>query len=116
MGNPTHPFLATDIFSTYTNEVDSSFLERLVCFYDNIMYRIAYYWIILPKLDKTVKKYFGSDMLYLGDIMSQTSLIMTNVNPIVNSIRPNLPTVINVELLAINKPKPLPKVRLHILF
>lgn len=116
VGNPTHPFLAPDIFSSYTSGRDAPFLERLICFYDSIWYRIAYDWVFIPKLDKLVKKYFGSDMPYLSDIMSQTSLIMANINPIVSDVRPNVPSVVNLELLSIEEPKSLPKVMLSVSF
>lgn len=71
---------------------------------------MLYYWYELPKSDRIARKYFGDDMPYLGDIIKNISLLMVNVNPILNPVRANVPNIIEMNQIHIKEPKPLPKV------
>lgn len=110
IGNPSHPFLTPEILIAYTGTADAPFLQRLNGLWYSIWYRALFNWYFLPRKDKIVKQHFGDKLPYLGDIISQTSLLMTTANPIMDTVRPNIPIVINLELLHIEEPKVLPKV------
>lgn len=110
MGNPAHPVLAPDFFATYIVSTHVPFSIRLDAFLKNIWYSATYRWYFLPKMNKLVKKYFGENFPPLEDIIPQTSLLLTTTNPVMDIVRPIIPTVINVEQLNIERPKPLPKV------
>lgn len=110
IGNPNHPILAPDIFVTNTGSIDVPFLQRLDALLYNIWYRALYRWIFVPNMDIIARKYFGNNFPSILEIQSRTSLLFVTENPILNMVRPNIPTVINLEQLHIDTPKPLPKV------
>ncbi|CAH1101184.1 unnamed protein product [Psylliodes chrysocephalus] len=107
VGNPTHPVISPDIMLNFSGEL--SFLDRVKSFLFNFWYRFLYYYYALPKADKIARKYFGEDMPYLGDIEKNISLMMLNVNPIIHTVRPNVPNVIEINQMHIRDKKPLPK-------
>ncbi|CAH1164481.1 unnamed protein product [Phaedon cochleariae] len=107
IGNPTHPVLSPDFL--VSPEGDMTFFDKIDSLFFNIVYRLVYHWIILPESDATARKYFGKDIPYLGDIESNTSLLLMNINPFVHPIRANVPAAIEVNQLHITEPKPLPK-------
>nr|XP_023019250.1 UDP-glucuronosyltransferase 2B2-like [Leptinotarsa decemlineata] len=88
---------------------DLSFIDKLKSFLFNIWYRAIYYWYALPMADRVARKYFGEDMPYLGDIERNISLLLLNVNPIMQTVRANVPNVIEVNQMHIREKKPLPK-------
>lgn len=111
IGNPTHPFLAPEIFMPYTETLEAPFIQRLDGLFYNIWYRPLYKWNFIPRMDKIVKKYLGDNLPSIGEIQSKVCLLFTTVNPIMDTVRPNIPSVINIEQLHIDMPKSLPKVR-----
>lgn len=111
IGNPTHPIFSPEIFMPYIGTVNSPFSQRLHRFFYNIWNRALFYWIVIPRMDTIARKYFGDDLPSISEIESQISLLLTTANPIMDTVRPNLPTVINIEQLHIDKRKPLPEVR-----
>ncbi|CAG9821310.1 unnamed protein product [Phaedon cochleariae] len=106
-GNPTHPLVSPDHMLNY--ETDLSFLQKVGSLLYNFGYRMLYYWYVLPRTDKIARKYFGDDIPYLGDIERNTSLLLMNVNPIMNGVRPNVPNIIEINHVHITDKKPLPK-------
>lgn len=62
--------------------------------YEELMYNL----IVIPREDKLVKKYFGKDTPYLGDIQSNASLLIVNVDPVLEPIIPVPPTVVNIRV------------------
>lgn len=111
MGNPTHPFLAPEVFVQNPVTADASFLQRLNGLLYNIWYRALYKYEFIPRMDKIVKKYLGDNQPSISESQSKVALLLITVNPIIDVVRPNIPTVINIEQLHIDDPKPLPKVR-----
>lgn len=109
LGNPTHPVITPDLLFSYDDEMN--FWVKVNSVLYNIWYRMLYYWYELPKSDRIARKYFGDDMPYLGDLVNNVSLIMVNVNPILNPVRANVPNIIEINQIHIKKPKPLPKVQ-----
>lgn len=110
--NPTHPLISQD----YSMPMDTSSKHptlwvKCKCLIFNIWYRIFYNWQLLPKADKIAKKYFGSHFPYLGDICHKySSILLTNVNVLTNSVRANQPNVVEFDQLHIKENQFLPKV------
>lgn len=110
IGNPTHPVLAPDMFMPYDGTADAPFFQRLDGLIYNFWFRALYHWNFIPRMDRIIHKYLGEDMPSISEIESKISLLLVTVNPIMNTVRPNIPTVINIEQMHIDKSKPLPKV------
>ncbi|CAG9856178.1 unnamed protein product [Phyllotreta striolata] len=107
LGNPTHPVVNPDYMMGLSGEM--SFFERMQSLLFNFWYRAVYYWYFLPNSDKLARKYFGNDIPYLGDIERNTSLVMMSCNPLINSVVPNVPNLIEISQMHIREKKPLPK-------
>ncbi|KAK9878090.1 hypothetical protein WA026_020732 [Henosepilachna vigintioctopunctata] len=70
--------------------------------------RVLYHWVVLPREDRSVKKYFGEDMPYLGDIERNISILLLNRNPVFHRVMPLVPAVIELgSVRAHQKPQPL---------
>lgn len=109
IGNPTHPVISPDLIFTYDS--DMNFWVKVNSFLYNIWFRMLYYWHELPKSNKIATKYFGDDIPDLGSLMRNVSLTLVNVNPILNSVRPNVPNIIEMNQIHIKKTEPLREVR-----
>lgn len=111
VGNPNHPFLTSHVLSLDFPSASTSFYQRLNGLFYHVWYRIAYEFVFDPAVDKIVRKYFGDDMPSVKMMGSRISLILSNVNSVIDTVRPNLPTVVNTEFLHIMEPQGLPKVK-----
>ncbi|KAG5896759.1 hypothetical protein JTB14_031738 [Gonioctena quinquepunctata] len=100
-GNPSHPVLRPDVIMAFADRVRSVIYS--------IGSRILYYWHILPEADRVARRYFGTDMPFLGDIIHNTSLLLINTNPIMHSPMPNVPSVVEIGQLHTGVKKGLPK-------
>ncbi|XP_074036988.1 UDP-glycosyltransferase UGT5 [Leptinotarsa decemlineata] len=107
LGNPTHPVLRPDNFIHFYGE--PTLKDRMTSFLHNIFYRAIYYWRLLPEADKVARKFFGRNIPYLGDVIGNTSLMLINSNPILNTPVANVPSVISFGNVHIKEAKPLPK-------
>lgn len=91
IGNPSHPIFAPD--HTLPVMRDMSLKERILSTIFSVYARVYYQYVVLPKEDRTVKKFFGDDMPYIGDIERNVSLLLLNRNPVFHKIMPVLPNV-----------------------
>ncbi|XP_057663840.1 UDP-glucosyltransferase 2-like [Diorhabda carinulata] len=105
-GNPTHPITSPDMMLNIHSDV--TFIDKVNSLLYNIWYRVFYYWYVLPVSDEIARKHFGN-LPYLGDVEKNFSLLMVNVNPLIHSIRPNVPNIIEINMMHIKKKKPLPQ-------
>nr|XP_023024873.1 UDP-glucuronosyltransferase 2B7-like [Leptinotarsa decemlineata] len=108
VGNPTHPVISP-LSGILGFEGKLSFMDRVQSVLFNFWYRTVYYWYILPEADRTVRKYLGNKVPYLGDVIGNTSIFLVNGNCIVHNVRANVPNVIQVSQMHIKEKKPLPK-------
>lgn len=110
VGNPTHPIYTPDFFLPFANNLN--FWKRLYSTYYNFWYRWYFYFHVLSVEDQMVRKYFGDDIPYLGDVVNDLSLLLTNTHPILGGPRPLVPTTVEIggTGLHIKPRKPLPKV------
>ncbi|KAK9892169.1 hypothetical protein WA026_018371 [Henosepilachna vigintioctopunctata] len=92
-GNSMHPVLYPDMFSEHIGPL-KRLLEKLDSLYINFMWWFTEEYYFLSRDDKLARRYFGDDMPYLRDLISEASLLLLNVNPIFSSGRPNAPNVI----------------------
>ncbi|KAL3271591.1 hypothetical protein HHI36_022066 [Cryptolaemus montrouzieri] len=105
VGNPSHPIYSPDHNLPIGREL--SYRDRVLSTLYAIYVRVHYQLVVLPREDKTVKKYFGTDMPYLGDIERNISLLLLNRNPVIHKIMPVYPAVIelgNVRPIKVYKP------------
>lgn len=112
IGNPVHPILFPDF--TSSSGRDLSFPERV----DHVLYAIweelYYTYTVLPETDKVVKKYFGNNMPYLGELEKNVSMAFVNTHSAIHMARPYLPSTIEMGKMHIKPKKPLPQVNYNI--
>ncbi|KAK9878091.1 hypothetical protein WA026_020733 [Henosepilachna vigintioctopunctata] len=106
VGNPSHPIFSPD--HNLPLKRNLSFKERLMSALYAVYVRVHYQWVVLPREDRSVKKYFGKDMPYLGDIERNISILLLNRNPVFHRVMPLVPAVIELgSVRAHQKPQPL---------
>lgn len=106
VGNPVHPVLNPDLFfPAYDN-----FYQRLTGTFYAVWFRLWYTFHVLPRTDRIAKEFFGNDIPYIGDIEKNVSLLFLNINPVLHSVRPNVPAIIELGQMHFKPVKPLPLV------
>lgn len=107
LGNPYHPLLTPD----HTVNIESkTLLERIELVVFAIWQRYYYHYATVPKLDAVIKKHFGQDMPYFGEIEKNVDLVFHSINPVFHGARANLPSFIQIGRMHIKPKKPLPQV------
>lgn len=104
VGNPIHPALQPDLFFPAYR----GFYERLANAYYTLWFRYHYNFHVLPNADRFARELIGEEIPYLGDVESDVSMLFLNVNPILHTIRPNVPAVVQLGRMHIKEAKPLP--------
>lgn len=110
IGNPVHPILHAD-FTSYAGR-ELTFLERVETAVYTAWQYSYHHFVSLPRVDRLVKKYFGNDIPYIGDLEGNISLLLQNTNPIIHTARPYLPSVVELGRMHLKLKKPLPKVNI----
>ncbi|KAL3288942.1 hypothetical protein HHI36_003386 [Cryptolaemus montrouzieri] len=95
MGNPIHPVLYPDWFSTYTGPV-TNIWKKFDSLYVELVFFIMSELYTIPRSDRMARKYFGNDMPYIKTLMKETSFVIALANPLVSDRRPLVPNVIEV--------------------
>ncbi|XP_030763758.1 UDP-glucuronosyltransferase 1-7-like [Sitophilus oryzae] len=93
VGNPSYPVIAPDLDLPLTRSLDSLY-ERTWSLFWWVFTKLYSHYITLPLLDAKIKKYYGNDVPYIGDIQNNVSLILLNRNMIFHRNVPNVPAVI----------------------
>ncbi|KAK4878164.1 hypothetical protein RN001_010670 [Aquatica leii] len=106
LGNPLNPILNPDMLLSFIRPM--SFYDRLYSVYFSVWIRYLYYYHMLPKHDKIARQYITNNMPYLGEIEKNISLLFLNVNPIVHTVKPNVPAVIELRQMHLQAQKELP--------
>lgn len=104
VGNPVHPALQPDLFFP----AYKGFYERLSNSYYTLWFRYHYNFHVLPNADRIAKAVAGNEIPYLGEVERNVSLLFLNVNPILHTVRPNVPAVVHLGRMHLKKPKALP--------
>ncbi|XP_058826485.1 UDP-glucosyltransferase 2-like isoform X1 [Topomyia yanbarensis] len=85
-----------------------NFLQRL----EAVVTKIFIDNFLIPrefvKYDKIIEQNFGSNMTKSKELMHRIDFLMTNVEPAMGFVRPNVPQAIQLGFLHIEPPKPLP--------
>jgi glucuronosyltransferase len=106
--NPENPSYIGNLLLGYSDRM--SFVERVVnTLYLKITQWAYHYWSDVPS-QEIARKYFGQSLPPLADIVRNTSLVLLNRHFSINKPVPNLPVVIEVGGLHVQKPKKLPEV------
>lgn len=66
--------------------------------------------VYLPAIDEMVRKIFGNNYPYMGDLEKKMLIALVNTHPSIDFPEPLSPNIIPVGGLQIKEPKPLPKV------
>ncbi|KAL1512717.1 hypothetical protein ABEB36_002260 [Hypothenemus hampei] len=106
-GNPNPPALYSEMFLHYNG--DLTFYERLKSTLYFLWSRFYIYFIAMPKCDAIARKFLGPDLPYLADIERNVSAYFLNINPILYTPRPMVPTVVPLSFMHIQPKKDLPE-------
>ncbi|XP_055638653.1 UDP-glucosyltransferase 2-like [Toxorhynchites rutilus septentrionalis] len=85
-----------------------NFLQRMEAVINKIF--IDHYLIPreFAKYDKIIEQNFGSNMTKSKELMHRIDFLMTNVEPVMGFVRPNVPRAIQLGFLHVEPPKALP--------
>lgn len=108
IGNPAHPLLHPDLTTTFGE--DMTFWEKIDAVLFAIVQRIKHYADGLPRFDAELRRYFGPDMPYLGDLERNMSLLLLNTNPVIHGARAYTTAVVELGMMHLKKKKALPRV------
>lgn len=109
-GVPVHPLLTSWSFKSYTEE--QTFLERLDSVLFSVYYMYLQCFVKLPEIDMVVRKYFGNDMPYFGDILKNMAMLFANINPVIHGGQPKVPGIVSLGRMHIRSKKALPEVNM----
>lgn len=109
IGNYVHPVLYPDQVLAFGFPL--GFKERIISTTVSWFNRYLQYHKQYPKQNKIVKEHFGKEIRDLKEIEKDVSLLILNVNPVIQKVRPTgLNTVFIGGQLNIGRPKALPTV------
>lgn len=101
------PHFPSFVPNLYQNEVKDTFSSRLqnflVYFWNDMMTEYKLY----PASERIIKQYYETKRS-LAEIVSSTTILLANHNPVMDTVTPTMPNVIPVGGLQIEDPKPLP--------
>ncbi|XP_063700663.1 UDP-glycosyltransferase UGT5-like [Culicoides brevitarsis] len=97
-----HPHTAFPFFG------DLTFGERIQAVYMSLIMKYYFVPTFGGKFDELIYKYFGRDFPNSYDMTRKASLAINNAHPALGFTRPIVPTTIQVGLLHVKEPKPLP--------
>ncbi|XP_044749803.1 UDP-glycosyltransferase UGT5-like [Coccinella septempunctata] len=106
VGNPSHPIYAPDHNLPIGREL--SLYDRILSTLYSVFARTLYHWVGAPKIDASMRKFFGEDMPYIEDIARNISVLLLNRNPVFHKIMPVVPAAIELgRVRSFGKVKPL---------
>ncbi|KAF5301857.1 hypothetical protein FQR65_LT08689 [Abscondita terminalis] len=92
MGNPTHPVLYPDMMVSTTN--NPSLLERIVFVAYKLFTETLKTFVIIPRHQTLVNKYFGTQYPPLQNI--DISLALVNSDTTFHPVKPLIPTIVQI--------------------
>ncbi|KAF5305374.1 hypothetical protein FQA39_LY09203 [Lamprigera yunnana] len=92
IGNPTHPIVYPDQLMMSTETL----FGRVTTILMNGLFYALQIFYIYPLEQGLIDKHFGTDYPPIDDMLSNTSLVLTNSDPIFHKVRPLLPSVIQI--------------------
>lgn len=108
IGVPNHPLLYPEPMAPYGNNLD--FFGRIEAVVNDLFLRLFYHYVAVPRYDNVIKKHFGNNLPYYGDMEKNVSVMLMNSNPIIHGARPLGPNVIELGRMHIKENSPLPHV------
>ncbi|CAG9765460.1 unnamed protein product [Ceutorhynchus assimilis] len=94
IGNYLNPIATPDQNIPLSRSYYLNFRDRLLSALYAFWIRVLYRFHVLPQEDSLVKKHFGQNMTYLGNIQKNISLLLLNRNQIFHPIMPTVPGII----------------------
>ncbi|KAL3288282.1 hypothetical protein HHI36_002730 [Cryptolaemus montrouzieri] len=108
-GNPMHPALYSDFLTGLYPEL--KFYEKFENLYLILGSYLLNKFVFYPRADELARIYFGKDMPYIEDVIKNTSLLFSNVNPVFSDRRPRVSNIIHYFNIHIRKNDPINEVR-----
>ncbi|KAG5870220.1 hypothetical protein JTB14_029094 [Gonioctena quinquepunctata] len=111
LNNPVHPVANPNQNVLVEDHENLNFIERFRSFFYDEIYKLFFYYKILPGDHAIMKKYFGDDLPPLLEIQNNMSMLFVGNNPIFYNNRPLNPNTITIGGgMHIGEAKPLPQV------
>ncbi|KAL3288280.1 hypothetical protein HHI36_002728 [Cryptolaemus montrouzieri] len=108
LGNPMNPALYSDFLTGFRGKL--TFWEKIENFHLTLVSFILNKLIISTNADRIARLHFGKDMPYIEDIIKNTSLMFSYVNPIFSDQRPLVPNIMHFSNVHITRNNPVPEV------
>ncbi|XP_066252664.1 uncharacterized protein [Euwallacea similis] len=103
VGNPSDPILAPEQDLPFVRD-NLPLPHRMWSAFWAVFVRIHQHFFLIPAEDSRIKRHYGKDVPYLGELQNNVSLILLNRNPAFHRPIPKLPAI--VELGTINYRRP----------
>lgn len=103
MGNPFHPSVLPNFFSTYTTKM--TFVERLMNTIQIIYTDFTFFTLIKPRIEHFYQKYYPNDDPWVEKL----SLLFLNNHRSILPL-PYVPGIVEIAGVHLKPPQPLPKV------
>ncbi|KAG5865061.1 hypothetical protein JTB14_020156 [Gonioctena quinquepunctata] len=111
LNNPVNPVANPNQNVLVEDHENLTFIERFRSFFYDEIYKLFFYYKILPGDHAIMKKYFGDDLPPLLEIQNNISMLFVGNNPIFYNNRPLNPNTITIGGgMHIGEAKPLPQV------
>ncbi|KAL3288281.1 hypothetical protein HHI36_002729 [Cryptolaemus montrouzieri] len=109
LGNSMNPAIYSDFLTGFRGKF--TFWEKIQNFHFMLASYLMNKLIIYPIADRIAKSYFGHDMPYIEDVIKNTSLLFSNVNPLFSDQRPQVPNIMHFSNVHILTKSHVPQVR-----
>ncbi|KAJ3641637.1 hypothetical protein Zmor_028133 [Zophobas morio] len=107
VGNANHPVLYPD-FIINLPAGEMTLWEKVQSLAFFVWHRYYYQNVVLPKADELAKKHFG-DVALIGEFEKNATMFLINRHYQLQSLRPNVPAVVEILPVEYHPPKSLPK-------
>lgn len=107
-GNSMQASYAPFYNSKFTDKI--SFVQRIFNYFYYYSEAAYYYWVYKPRQTRIAKKYFGDKARSVEDYDRNISIVLANIDPVLNYPQMLPPNVIPVAGVHIKPPKPLSQV------
>lgn len=105
---PANPAYVPGFYSHFSSVM--TFYQRLQNTLLDINNRMFFKYLLVPKTNRLVRKYFGDDAPSVGSLVKNISLYFINTHHSFYGARPFPPQVVDISGLHLKPPQPLPQV------
>uniref|UniRef100_A0A336KE79 CSON009222 protein n=1 Tax=Culicoides sonorensis TaxID=179676 RepID=A0A336KE79_CULSO len=106
IGNVIHPILYPS--SIITMPSHPKFFDRVKGIYYHLIFKIIMLKFYLPASNSAIKKYFDTKLTSF-ELLQRVDLAIEGMSPVMDNSKPLLPNTVQIGMLHVKPPKPLPK-------